>query len=423
MRRRLVVLAAATTSMVALAFLVPLALLVRTVAAERALASARQVATALAPAVAVGDERALTVALQTVTATTTAPVTVFLSDDRRLGAPHDDDASVSQARAGSALTEQEPDGLALYTPLLDADGGTAVVRVLIPEEDRYAGVAESWAVLGAVGLALTLGAVVLADRMGRSVVRPSGAIADAARALAAGDRAARAPVAGPPELADIAQALNTLADRIDALLRAERESAADLSHRLRTPMTALRLDVESLPEGAAAHRLAGDLDELERAVDRLIREARAPAAASPGSDLVARTRDRTGFWSVLAEEEGRTFEVQLPDGPLRVAVPADELDVLLDALVGNVLAHTPAGTPFRVQVDDDGAEAQLVVEDEGPGWPDRDVLARGESGKGSTGLGLDIVRRTAEQHAGTVALGRGDAGGARVEVRLPTGGA
>lgn len=419
MRRRLILLAAAVTSMVAIAFLVPLALLVRTVAAERALASARQVATALAPAVAVGDDRALTVALQTVTATTTTPITVFLHDGRTLGAPHQDEPSVRRAREGTALTEQEPDGLALYTPLLDAEGGTAVVRVLIPTHERYAGVYTSWAVLAALGVALNLGAVAIADRLGRSVVRPSREIAAAARSLSAGDRSARAPVQGPPELADIATALNGLADRIEAMLRAERETAADLSHRLRTPMTALRLDVESLPEEPGSRRLAADLDELERAVDRLIRDARSPSGQPTGSDLVARTRDRTRFWSALADEEGRPCEVALPQVPLPVTVPGEDLDAVLDALIGNVLAHTAPGTAFRVEVVREGDTARLVVEDEGPGWPARDVLRRGESGRGSTGLGLDIVRRTAEQHGGVVVLDDRPGGGARITVRVP----
>ena len=419
MRRRLIVLAAAITSMVALAFLVPLALLVRTVAAERALASARQVATALAPAVAVGDDRALTVALQTVTATTTAPISIFLDDGEVLGEPHDDEASIARARQGTALTEEEPDGLALYTPLLDADGGTAVVRVLIPTEERYAGVGASWAVLTAVGVALTLGAIAIADRIGRSVVRPSREIAAAARALSDGERSARAPVQGPPELADIATAMNGLADRIETMLRAEREASADLSHRLRTPMTALRLDVESLPDGPDARRLASDLDELERAVDRLIRDARQPVGGAGGSDLAARARTRARFWSALADEEGRRCEVSIPEAEVAVPVPDEDLDAMLDALIGNVLAHTAPGTAFRVAVSLDDGRARLVVEDEGPGWPEGDVLVRGESGRGSTGLGLDIVRRTAELHGGTVLLDARPGGGARIQVQLP----
>ena len=91
----------------------------------------------------------------------------------------------------------------------------------------------------------------------------------------------------------------------------------------------------------------------------------------------------------------------------------DELSTVVDTLLENVFAHTPAGTDYRVEVRDDRT---LVVSDDGPGLPSDKVLLRGASGAGSTGLGLDIVRRAAERSGGGVTPGTSKAGGARFEI-------
>lgn len=92
--------------------------------------------------------------------------------------------------------------------------------------------------------------------------------------LEGGDLTARVVPTGPPEIREVGTALNRLAERIRELLQSDRETVADLSHRLRTPVTALRLDAEALRDPEEAERLSGDVDELQRAVDRIIRAAR-----------------------------------------------------------------------------------------------------------------------------------------------------
>ncbi|MEN3361317.1 MAG: hypothetical protein V7637_5299, partial [Mycobacteriales bacterium] len=209
---------------------------------------------------------------------------------------------------------------------------------------------------------------------------------------------------------------NRLADQISDLLQAERESAADLSHRLRTPLTALKLDAEALPKSEDTERLVADVDALERMVTHIISQARRPDALRE-ADLIAVARDRVAFWSVLAEEQGRAVRTTLPSGPLLVPVPPDALIAALDALLGNVFAHTAVGVGFAVTVRA-GPVPTLVVEDTGPGIADRDLLARGRSAGTSTGLGLDIVRRTAEGVGGRLELAAGDPHGLRAIVAL-----
>jgi signal transduction histidine kinase len=111
---------------------------------------------------------------------------------------------------------------------------------------------------------------------------------------------------------------------------------------------------------------------------------------------------RVRFWAVLAEEEGRAFTVDLAAVPAMVRVSAADLGAAVDALLGNVFSHTPEGTPLSVTVRPGTAGgAQLVVADAGPGMADG-AVQRGRSGAGSTGLGLDIARRTAESSGGSL---------------------
>jgi len=260
---------------------------------------------------------------------------------------------------------------------------------------------------------LLLLALLVADRLARSLTRPVTDLASTARRLGGGDLSARTTPAGPREVRDVGLAVNQLAGRIGELLAAEREGAADLAHRLRTPLTALRLDVEALPPGER-NRVLDDVDALSRGIDEVIAEARRPVREGLGadSDATAVVADRVRFWSVLAEEEGRPVTVDLADGPLPVRVAAADLAAAVDALLGNVFAHTPEGTGFGVTVRArDTGGASVVVADTGPGMPDASgALVRGHSGGGSTGLGLDIAQRTAQASGGTVELSSSPAG-------------
>jgi signal transduction histidine kinase len=209
----------------------------------------------------------------------------------------------------------------------------------------------------------------------------------------------------------VATAVNRLAGRIDELLAAERESAADLAHRLRTPLTALRLDVEGLPDADRA-RLLADVDAVGQGIDEVISEARRPIREGLGAGCDATTvvGERVHFWSVLAEEEGRAVTVELPGVPLPVRVAATDLGAAVDALLGNVFSHTPDGTAFAVAVRPRAAGgAELTVSDTGLGTEPA-AVERGSSGGGSTGLGLDIARRTAEASGGELRIASSPAG-------------
>jgi signal transduction histidine kinase len=199
------------------------------------------------------------------------------------------------------------------------------------------------------------------------------------------------------------------------------ETVADLSHRLRTPLTALRIDAETLRDHEEMTRVIAGVDGLSHTVNEIIREARRPTAADSGAtcDVVDIVAGRTAFWRPLAEDQDRRMTVDLPDAQLPVLVPARDMTACLDILLENVFAHTPEGTSFSVRVSARaGCGAWLVVSDDGPGFSHPDPARRGLSSGGSTGLGLDIAYRIAELSGGTLTLGRSPAGGAAVTMGL-----
>jgi signal transduction histidine kinase len=303
------------------------------------------------------------------------------------------------------------------------DDGTAVISTLMSEAVLDHGVWRAWAVLILLGLVLVILSLVVADRLARSMTRPVTDLARTAERLGQGDLDARAEPAGPGEIREVGTALNRLAARIRELLAAERESVADLSHRLRTPVTALRLDAEGLADPEERGRLVADVDELTRHVDAVIREARRPVREGVRARCDARAvvADRVAFWQVLADDQGRQFDrdLDLTAGPLPVRASAADLAVAVDALLGNVFSHTPDGTCLAVRVRArPGGGAEVVVRDGGPGFADEDVLHRGESRSGSTGLGLDIARRTAVASGGRLEVRPAAEGGAEVVLQL-----
>lgn len=422
MRRRLVVVFAAVTAMVAIAFVVPLGLLVRDVARERAIDDATRDASALFPVLAVTDDaQALAVAIsRTGSGAVGGRLTVYLPDGTVVGdqAPASDRVEEALAQ-GRAWTGDVAGGAEVVAPVVRAAGDVAVVRVFVPAEELDEGVRTAWLALAGVGVALVAGSVLLADRLARTVTRPVVELADASHRLGEGDLTVRVVPDGPAEVAEVGAAFNTLAARIDGLLHAEREDVADLAHRLRTPLAALRLQLDQVQDPVVRGQLAASADDLARSLDRVIEQARRRSRGGrPAADLTAVVAERAAFWAALAEDQGRVAGLELPSGSTPVPVDPEDLAATLDVLIENVHAHTPDGVAYRIALRREADAAVLVVEDAGPGFADAAVAARGAS-SGSTGLGLDIARRTVEEAGGSFAIGASVAGGAAVRLTIP----
>ncbi|MET8705754.1 HAMP domain-containing histidine kinase [Streptomyces californicus] len=435
MRWALVKVCLAVTAMVVIAFAVPLGIVIRELASDRAFSDAERQAATIGPTLSITTDRAeLTRAVLSTEPGGRGHLAVHvpveggpLDIGTRRAARQDVETVREDGRASVAEVEG---GFALLQPTALGTGEIAVVEVYVPEDEVSNGVATAWLMLAGVGLALVVGSVAVADRLGVRMVRPAQRLAGAAQELGEGKLATRVPEEGPTELRSAAVAFNSMADQVVQLLANERELAADLSHRLRTPLTVLRLNAASLGEGPAAEQTRAAVQQLEHEVDAIIRAAREQrphAQGSPaeaGCDASEVIRERMSFWSALAEDEGRETRVAGADRAARIPVARPELAAALDALLGNVFRHTPVGTAFAVDVHHSGDAVIVLVSDAGPGIADpRAALARGGSGSGgeggsvgSTGLGLDIVRRVAESTGGDLRIGRSVLGGTEIRI-------
>lgn len=427
MRVRLALTAAAVTVTIAAAFCIPLGRLIQVVAANQALEAAKLESRSLAGAISAvpGQTATITQLVDQANAGSPRPITVYLPDGTVVGEQVPVDAGVELARRGRSFTTAGPQGdRDILIGIVGRDPkATIVVRVRVAASLLDRGVHRAWAIIAAIGCLVVIAAVALADRLALSIVRPMSELFKVTRRLQRGELEARVSTAGPPEVAEVGLAVNGLADRIGDLLAAEREDAADLSHQLRTPLTVLRLDAESLSSAEDRLRITTDVDRLEEVITRVIRESRYAshrqgAGSRRGScDLSHVVRRRLAFWSILAADQGRQLAVGVPDDPHPVGASQGEVEVCLDALVNNVLAHTPGGSSFSVEVlDGPGRDSTLIVEDAGPGLPGDALPRRGSSSGPGTGLGLDIVRQTAEASGGALSVGRSSGGGARFEV-------
>ena len=426
MRWALARVALAVTSMVALAFLIPLGFAIDHIAAQRGVTDAQSRVAAIEPLLAVTTDRTqLQGALETMSGA--QDIAVRLPGDDVIGTSHATMAQLNAvAASGRAQQLAVPGGSVLVQPEVVSGGQKTLIEVYIDAAKTRQGVVRGWLILSGVAVLLVAGSTLVADRLATRVVGAARHLAEASRKLGDGDTAVRVAADGPNELREAGDAFNTMADRVVHLIAAERELVADLSHRLRTPLTAVRLNAQALGDVPAAASTLDAVAKLEQEVDQIIRAARGgtSVAATAGScDLTAVVAERMAFWSALAEDQERPWHLVGVSSPAPVPVAAPELAAALDAVLGNVFRHTPEGTAFQVTVHQGHDSVSVLVDDAGPGLdePDR-ALRRGEgSGRvGSTGLGLDIVRKLTERTGGSLTVDRSPLGGAQVHFSFLT---
>jgi signal transduction histidine kinase len=407
----------AVTSIVLIAFLLPLGFMAQSLTEERAIAAGRQDAQQAALFV---DDPVRLLATLTDVNSGDRRTTVFTPTDQVLGAPAVMSASVQLARTGRAFTANTTGGAEVLVPIAGAAGVT-VVRTFVPDSELRAGVYRAWAILLGVGLALLLVTALAGYRIASGLSRSVRDLADVAGRLGSGELTARVEPSGPAEVRSVGNVLNELGDQVENLLADERELLADLSHRLRTPITALRLDTDALTEPEERERMDAHVADLVTAVDTVIEAARSHRRRAPArSDAAQVVRDRAKFWAVLAAAQDRPFTVEVCDATAVVAASASGLGAGLDVILDNVFKHTDAGTSLSLSVTADAQTVNVTVADAGPGMPDKQLASRGRSGSGSTGIGMDVARRTAERAGGSIKLGPGLNGrGLSVTLRLP----
>jgi signal transduction histidine kinase len=438
---RLAWVSAATTAIAALAFLIPLGWELRSDHRERAMSEAERRSATVAGAIAANaGAKGIELAVKNAGADPAIRPLVHLpggTPPTNSRAPADELQRATST--GNTLNVDVDGGIVRLEPV-KVGTKVSVVEVFVPDAALSNGTARDWWTLLGIALGLIIGSVIVVDRLARGAVNSARNLVNAAMAVGDGDLGVRIQPSGPRELAETGYAFNRMADRLVTSRTNEREMVADLSHRLRTPLTVLRLDADALDSDDTSigtftpaeldrrrtiRRIRQAIVTLEGEVDSLInttRKAVAAQVAAPEDGLCDASevvRDRMVFWSALAGDQDRPYRVV--GAQLRIPVPVAraELAAALDAVIGNVFRYTPQGTAFEVGISRRDGWVAVRVDDAGAGIEDtQKALLRGESDQGSTGLGLDIARRAAQSTGGSVSLDRAAMGGASVVMLL-----
>ncbi|MFF3017813.1 ATP-binding protein [Streptomyces sp. NPDC057939] len=273
-------------------------------------------------------------------------------------------------------------------------------------------VGRTLAVVGAVALLAVVAAVLLAVRQANRLASPLTDLAETAERLGSGDPRPRHKRYGVPELDRVADVLDASAERIGRMLTAERRLAADASHQLRTPLTALSMrleeitvtdDLETVREEATI--ALTQVERLTDVVQRLLTNSRDPRTGSAVPfDLDEVVKQQVEEWRPAYRSAGRAIVRSGRTGMRAVGTPGAVSQVLA-TLVENALMHGGGTVALRTRVT--GNQAVLEVTDEGPGVPPdlgNRIFERAISGRNSTGIGLAVARDLAEADGGRLEL-------------------
>jgi two-component system OmpR family sensor kinase len=288
------------------------------------------------------------------------------------------------------------------------------------------------------GLLIVVLGVVLARLVLSNGLRPLRAVADTALEIGRGDLRQRIPVGDPrTEIGTVATALNEAFDQRERSEALTRTFVADASHELRTPLSAVHgwadlylnggiTDWDGVDE--AMRRIRTETTRMGALVEQLLTLARLDAHQPLARDEVDLGRACADVLDSLRVTDAHHRLTLAVDERVTVTGDGTALRQVVQNLVDNAVRHTPPGTAVQVRVHHDGADAILVVADDGPGL---DALGRahafdrfwradpGRAAPGGTGLGLAIVRDIVQAHGGTVQLNSAPGQGLTVTVRLP----
>ncbi len=257
----------------------------------------------------------------------------------------------------------------------------------------------------------------------------------------------------PDEVQPLVSELNLLFERVRHAFEAQQHFVADAAHELRSPLAALRLQLQGLQRAsddtaraAAAQRLSAGIDRSTRLVEQLLALARQEAAATPAEPVDLRAIVQLALADVAPAAQARGMDVGLFDadadadtdtgnGPVIVRGSAEALRMLVRNLLDNAIKYTPPGGRVDAQIRSDNGRAVLTVDDSGPGIAEDDreralqrfvrVTSQGAAGAPAalgSGLGLAIVQAVARAHGASVALESSQRlGGLRVVVQWERG--
>ncbi|OLZ67695.1 two-component sensor histidine kinase [Streptomyces sp. IMTB 2501] len=304
----------------------------------------------------------------------------------------------------------KPQGDVIHATQQGEEGET--VSVQEPRSAVTREVGRTLLVIGLVALLAVVAAVLLAVRQANRLASPLTDLAETAERLGSGDPRPRHKRYGVPELDRVADVLDSSAERIGRMLTAERRLAADASHQLRTPLTALSMRLEEItltddPDivKEEANVALTQVERLTDVVERLLTNSRDPRTGSAVTfDLDEVIQQQLAEWRPAYRSSGRAIVSSGKRHLQAVGTPGAVAQVLA-ALIENSLMHGGGTVALRTRVT--GNQAVVEVTDEGPGVPadlGARIFERTISGRNSTGIGLAVARDLAEADGGRLEL-------------------
>jgi signal transduction histidine kinase len=365
------------------------------------------------------------------------------ADDSRVGASYLSRPEIEAALGGEIATGTrysttlQQELLYVTVPVLSGERVLGAVRLTYPAQVVEDVVARQLGQLWLVALTTVLLAGAVGYIFAAGVTRRLDLLRASTERLAEGHLDTRAEEdTGAPELRSLSRSFNVMAERLDGLIDQQRSFAADASHQLRTPLTALRLKLERArdliredPAGAEARLAAAEseADRLGSIIEGLLLLARTEAntAATERVDVATVARARTEHWMALAEESGVRIRYHGPEHATALALPG-AVEQVVDNYIDNALSVSPAGGTIVVGVEAGARTVTLHVLDDGPGMPAEDRLRafdrfwRGASPAGGSGLGLAIVAQLMTASGGAAALQPRPEGGLDASATFPS---
>jgi signal transduction histidine kinase len=239
----------------------------------------------------------------------------------------------------------------------------------------------------------------------------------------------------PQEVAPLIDALNRLLLRLHAAFQTQRAFVADAAHELRSPLTAVRLELQLLdraPDDVARQEARANLgaavDRAIHLVEQLLTLARSEPREEAGewSRIPLEQATADGIADANALAVARRIDLGLEAEPAAVQGDRDALRILVRNLVDNAVRYTPEGGQVRVSTHQQDSGATLEVVDTGPGIPPSDrerafdrFYRRSNAPEGGSGLGLAIVKAIADRHGAQIRLDDAPGGGLKVTVAFP----
>ena len=324
---------------------------------------------------------------------------------------------------GPRITTRAPiNGQVLSARSASHSLGTVVVQA--PKSELTQRVDRAWLLIILLSAASVLIATALAALQAHRLNRPLRTIARRAEELGDGDFSVRIGQFGIPEFDAIAEGLDTSAERIAELVAREREFSSNVSHQLRTPLTAMRLRIEEAGLSQNSDERAQEIDaalaeadRLDQTIAELLAHARdANDSAIAPIALAGVVLDHVDRWRPLFGVAGRELQTRISDG-LVASATRGAVGQVLDVLLENALRHGRG--PTVVALSGDNRHVSLIVEDCGAGIPagERDhIFERGASRAGGAGIGLHLARALAEADSGSLRVLEGAP--TRFELRL-----